>query len=81
MGVWAAVDRWEAARARTTDPVLLGLLERHSVWHIASSGFQKLVCNTCHPDPEDTWPLHENTWPCIVFTEVELMLKQQGGAT
>lgn len=76
MDVWAACDRWNAARQLARDqgdnPVVAGLLERHTVWVLSvpcgDGATQTLVCETCQDSP----------WPCLVYTEVELMLKEVG---
>lgn len=64
--VWPQVERWNAARDLAQgNPVALALLERHAVWMYWVSG--EAFCDGC-----------DGAWPCVVFTELETVLREAG---
>lgn len=65
--VWTRVERWNAARAKVSEPrnaPMLDLLERHAVWLLSRSGENRAVCENCDNE----------SWPCKVFREIEAVL-------
>lgn len=64
---WELVERWNAARdSARGNLAALALLSRHTVWVMESIEL-RFHCYTCM-----------KPWPCVVFTELETVLREVG---